>query len=151
MRGYWNDPQRTAEAIDAEGWLHTGDLGWLGQDGNLRLVGRSTEMYIRGGNNVYPIEVENCLGAHPDVAASALLGVPVEDRLGEIGVLFVVARAGSEPTLAELQAFVRTHLAAYKVPDRLVLLDELPLTSIGKVDKVALQPRAQEEAASWTR
>ena len=151
MRGYWNDPEHTAEAIDSDGWLHTGDLGWFGDDGNLRLVGRSTEMYIRGGNNVYPIEIENCLGAHPDVGASAVLGVPVEDRLGEIGVLFVVPRAGADPTLAELQTFVRSQLAAYKTPDRLVLVTELPLTSIGKVDKLALQTRALQEAASWTR
>ena len=151
MRGYWNDAVRTAEAIDGDGWLRTGDLGWLGDDGNLRLAGRSTEMYIRGGNNVYPIEIENCLGAHPDVVASAVLGVPVDHRLGEIGVLFVVPRPEVEPTLGELQAFVRASLAAYKAPDRLVIVDQLPVTSIGKVDKLALQPRALQEAASWTR
>ena len=149
MRGYWNDPQRTAEAIDDHGWLHTGDLGWLGDDGNLRLVGRSTEMYIRGGNNVYPIEVENCLGAFDDIAATALLGVPVEHRLGEIGVLFVVARPGRDVGLAAVRAFVGGHLATYKMPDALVLVTELPLTSIGKVDKLALRPRALEEAAGW--
>ena len=151
MRGYWNDPVRTAEAIDAEGWLRTGDLGWTGDDGNLRLAGRTTEMYIRGGNNVYPIEVENCVSAHPDVLAAAVIGVPVDDRLGEIGVLFVVCTPHTEPTLGELQDFVRTSLAAYKVPDVLVTLDALPLTSIGKVDKLTLQPRALEEATSWTR
>jgi acyl-CoA synthetase (AMP-forming)/AMP-acid ligase II len=150
MRGYWRDADRTAEAIDGDGWLHTGDLGWLGDDGNLRLVGRSTEMYIRGGNNVYPIEVENCLGAFEGVVATAVLGVPVEHRLGEIGVLFAVPQRGREIELGEVRTFVAERLAAYKVPDRLVLVAELPLTSIGKVDKLALQPRALEEAARWT-
>lgn len=151
MRGYWRDPDRTAEVIDAEGWLHTGDLGWLGDDGNLRLAGRSTEMYIRGGYNVYPIEVENCLGAHPGVAAAAVVGAPVADRLGEIGVLFAVPVPGCHLDLGELRAFVKERLADYKAPDVLVTVESLPLTSIGKVDKKALAPIAQEEAARWTR
>jgi acyl-CoA synthetase (AMP-forming)/AMP-acid ligase II len=151
MRGYWHDQERTAEAIDADGWLHTGDLGWIGDDGNLRLAGRSTEMYIRGGNNVYPIEVENCLGNLSTVTATAVLGAPVDDRLGEIGVLFAVPRAGAVVTLVDVQAFVRQSLAGYKAPDCLVLMPELPLTSIGKIDKLALQQRAHEEAIAWTR
>jgi acyl-CoA synthetase (AMP-forming)/AMP-acid ligase II len=150
MRGYWNDPERTSDAIDSDGWLHTGDLGWMGVDGNLRLVGRSTEMYIRGGNNVYPIEIENCLGAYRKLAASAVVGVPVKGRLGEIGVLFAVPRGDAELNLSDLRKFVKKHLAAYKIPDCLVVLPELPLTSIGKVDKLALLPRANEEAARWT-
>jgi acyl-CoA synthetase (AMP-forming)/AMP-acid ligase II len=151
FRGYWNDPRRTADSIDADGWLHTGDLGWVGDDGNLRLAGRNTEMYIRGGYNVYPIEVENCIGTHPDVAANAIVGANVEDRLGEIGVLFVVPRPGRELELADLRAWVKEQLADYKAPDALVIVDELPLTSIGKVDKKALQPTANDEAARWHR
>ena len=151
MRGYWRDPERTAEAIDAEGWLHTGDLARLGADGNLRLAGRRTEMYIRGGYNVYPIEVENCLGEHPGVVSSAVLGVPVNDRLGEIGVLFAVPHAPDEPSLAEIRVFVKERLADYKAPDALVCVAELPLTSLGKVDKKALQARALEEARRWSR
>lgn len=151
MRGYWNDPERTAEAIDDDGWLHTGDLGWLGDDGNLRLVGRRTEMYVRGGYNVYPIEIENCLGEHPDLAATAVLGAAVDDRLGEIGVLFAVARHDRNPQLGEIRTYVKERLADYKAPDCLVLVDELPLTSIGKVDKRALRARADEEARSWSR
>ena len=151
MRGYWKEPERTAEAIDAGGWLHTGDLGWIGDDGDLRLVGRSTEMYIRGGYNVYPIEVENALGAHPGIAAAAVVGAHVEDRLGEIGVLFAVPRADAHLDLADLRTFVKTSLADYKAPDALVVVDELPLTSIGKVDKKVLQPRADEEARAWRR
>ena len=151
MRGYWNEPERTAEAIDAEGWLHTGDLGWFGADGNLRLSGRRTEMYIRGGYNVYPIEVENCLGEHPSVVAAAVLGTEVADRLGEIGVLFAVVRPGHELSLAEVRTFVKERLADYKAPDALVVVPELPLTSLGKVDKKALVERAQQEAAQWSR
>jgi acyl-CoA synthetase (AMP-forming)/AMP-acid ligase II len=151
MRGYWNDPERTAEALDPDGWLQTGDLGWVGNDGNLRLAGRSTEMYIRGGYNVYPIEVENCLGAHDDVTATAVLGAGVDDRLGEIGVLFAVPRAGASLSLDDLRAFVKERLADYKAPDALVVVDELPVTSIGKVDKVALRRRADKEAARWSR
>ena len=150
MRGYWHDDARTAEAIDRDGWLHTGDLGWMGADGNLRLVGRSTEMYIRGGNNVYPIEIENCLGAYRKLAAAAVVGVPVRGRLGEIGVVFAVPRGSAEIKLSDVRSFVKKHLAPYKAPDCLVVLPELPLTSIGKIDKLALQSRAREEAARWT-
>ncbi len=151
MRGYWHEPQRTSEAIDSDGWLHTGDLGWVGTDGNLRLAGRRTEMYIRGGYNVYPIEIENCLGDHPGVGAAAVLGASVDDRLGEIGVLFAVPRVGHHLELAELRAFVKERLADYKAPDALVLVPQLPLTNLGKVDKKVLQASAQEEATRWSR
>ncbi len=151
MRGYWNDPPRTRDAIDNDGWLHTGDLAWFGRDGNLRLVGRSTEMYIRGGNNVYPMEIENCLGSYRKIAAAAVVGAPVEGRLGEIGVLFAMAAHGAKLDLVDIQSFVKRHLAGYKAPDRLVVVAELPLTSIGKIDKLALQPGALQEAAKWTR
>jgi acyl-CoA synthetase (AMP-forming)/AMP-acid ligase II len=151
MRGYWRDPERTAEAIDADGWLHTGDLGRVGKDGNLRLAGRATEMYVRGGYNVYPIEVEHCLGDHPAIAAAAVVGATVADPLGEIGVAVVVLRPGTVVTLDDVRAFVKERLADYKAPDALVAVGELPLTSIGKVDKLALQPLADEEASRWTR
>jgi len=151
MRGYWNDPERTAESIDDDGWLHTDDLGWVGVDGNLRLAGRRTEMYIRGGYNVYPIEVENCLGEHPDLHSVAVVGVATSDRLGELGVLFAVPRPGRRLDEQQIRTFVKERLADYKAPDRLVVVDELPLTSIGKIDKLALRPRARQEADSWTR
>jgi acyl-CoA synthetase (AMP-forming)/AMP-acid ligase II len=153
MRGYLNDPERTAEAIDADGWLHTGDLGWIGTDGNLRLVGRSTELYIRGGYNVYPAEVENALGAHPEVRAAAVVGASTDrSTLGELGVAFVVAADPDRPPTREsLRHHVSARLADYKAPDILVIVDELPLTTIGKIDKRALQPRADKEASTWTR
>src|SRR6185436_9424879 len=94
MCGYWRDPELTATVVDDDGWLHTGDLGFVGDDGNLRIVGRLKEMYIRGGYNVYPAEVEAALTEHPGVARVAVVGVPDPD-LGEIGVAFVVAEPGT--------------------------------------------------------
>jgi acyl-CoA synthetase (AMP-forming)/AMP-acid ligase II len=145
MRGYWRDPARTAEVIDADGWLHTGDLGVVGADGNLRIVGRLKEMYIRGGYNVYPAEVEAALSEHPSVARAAVVGVP-DPVLGEVGVAFVVPEPDSAPpTLDGLRAWCRDRLADYKAPDRLELVDDLPITSMLKVDKRALAARTTEE------
>jgi acyl-CoA synthetase (AMP-forming)/AMP-acid ligase II len=155
MRGYWRDPERTAQTIGPDGWLITGDLGWIGDDGNLRLVGRHHEMYIRGGYNVYPGEVENVLGGHPKVAGCAVLGAPaVDDQrgIGEIGVVFCVpADPSSPPTLAELRQHVRDRLADYKAPDVLVIVDTIPVTSLGKPDKLSLRARAEQEARTWRR
>jgi acyl-CoA synthetase (AMP-forming)/AMP-acid ligase II len=140
MRGYWHDPERTAEVLDADGWLTTGDLGFLDERGYLTLVGRRSEMYIRGGYNVYPAEVEKVLSVHADVAQAAVLGAP-DPVLGEIGVAFVVAAGEREPSLDELRSWCRRELADYKAPDRLVLIDALPVTSVGKIDKLALSAR----------
>lgn len=137
MRGYWHDAARTSEVLGADGWLTTGDLGFLDDRGYLTLVGRRSEMYIRGGYNVYPAEVERVLSEHPAVGQVAILGVP-DPVLGEIGVAFVVPAPGRPPALADLRAFSKAALADYKAPDRLVLVGALPLTSVGKVDKRAL-------------
>jgi acyl-CoA synthetase (AMP-forming)/AMP-acid ligase II len=146
FRGYWHDPDATGAAVDDDGWLHTGDLGYVGADGNLRIVGRLKEMYIRGGYNVYPAEVESALAEHPAVGRVAVVGVP-DPVLGEVGVAFVVP-AGTDPAPGRdaLRAWCRDRLADYKAPDRLVVVDDLPLTSMLKVDKRALAARAQEEA-----
>jgi len=141
MRGYWHDDARTAEVIDADGWLSTGDMGFLDDAGYLTLVGRKSEMYIRGGYNVYPSEVERVLASHPSIAEVAIVGAP--DRvLGEIGVAFVVPRADATPDIDGLRAHVVAALADYKAPDRLVVLGELPVTAMGKVDKSALSALA---------
>jgi acyl-CoA synthetase (AMP-forming)/AMP-acid ligase II len=154
MRGYIGnlaagetvDVGATAEVLDASGWITTGDLGWVGDDGNLRLVGRVTEMYIRGGYNVYPAEVEAVLGSHPGVAEVAVVGV-ADPVLGEIGAAVVVAVPGAPaPELAELRALCRPRLADYKAPDRLVIVDQLPLTAMAKVDKRALSDRLAAES-----
>ena len=150
MRGYWGDPDLTAAVLDADGWLTSTDLGRFDADGNLVLVGRSSDMYIRGGYNVHPLEVENVLAEHASVGQVAVVGVsaPV---IGEIGVAFVVpAEPGSPPSLDDLRAWVGDRLADYKAPDRLVVLDALPHTAMMKIDKVALE-RVAVETPDLTR
>ena len=142
MRGYWKQPEATAEVLDADGFYYTGDLGVLDADGYLKLVGRKKEMYIRGGYNVYPVEVEAVLGEHPRVAQAAVVGIP-DPVLGERGVAFLVPRdAASPPETDEIRAFVKQHIADYKAPDRVIVCSELPLTPGMKVDKAALVARA---------
>jgi acyl-CoA synthetase (AMP-forming)/AMP-acid ligase II len=137
MRGYWEDPERTAEVLDPDGWVSTGDLGRLGDDGNLRLVGRRTEMYVRGGYNVYPAEVEAVLGEHPAVDRAAVVGLPAP-VLGDVGWAFVVPAAGATVDADDIKAWCRSRLADYKAPDHVQVVDDLPLTSMLKVDKRAL-------------
>ena len=160
MRGYWGrGPGRgrpVAELLDApatrtvlapDGWLTTGDFGRLTPQGNLQLSGRAHERYVRGGYNVYPAEVEEALSSHPAVERAAVVGV-ADDVLGEVGVAVVVATAGTQPELAELRAHCARQLSDYKAPDALVLVDELPLTPMMKVDPVrlaALAARGAEE------
>lgn len=147
MAGYWRDPERTAEVIDADGFLHTGDLGSLDADSNLAIVGRLKDMYIRGGYNVYPAEVEAVLSSHSGVGHCAVVGAADRHRdLGEIGVAFVVvAPAQPAPDLGELRAWCRARLADYKAPDRLVVVAELPTTAMMKIDKRALAARLDED------
>jgi acyl-CoA synthetase (AMP-forming)/AMP-acid ligase II len=136
MAGYWRDPEGTRAAFTASGHVRTGDLGWIDDRGRLRLVGRSKEMYVRGGYNVYPVEVEAVLSTHPRVQHVAV--VPRPDRvMGEIGVAVVVAD-GEAPTLDELRAFAQDRLARYKLPEAVVPLDALPLTAGEKLDRRAL-------------
>lgn len=138
MQGYWRDPDRTADAI-RDGWLISSDLGRFDGDGNLILAGRTGEMYIRGGYNIYPLEVERVLSELDTVASIAVLGLPAP-TLGEIGVAFIVPLdAAAPPSLKDLRDKVKSELADYKAPDRLVLLDALPLTPMMKVDKSALK------------
>lgn len=135
MAGYWRDPERTRLALDDDGWLHTGDLGELDDRGLLRITGRADDMYIRGGYNVHPGEVEAVLLDHPAVGQVAV--VPRADEvLGQIGVAVVVpADAEAPPTLDELRAFGAERLATYKLPGALVLRDALPLTTMDKLDR----------------
>ena len=132
--GYWNRPEATAQAI-IDGWLHTGDLASRDTDGYYTIIGRSKEMYISGGENVYPAEVEGVVLAHPDVAEVAIVGVP-DEKWGEVGRAFIVPKPGL--TEDDLMAFLGERLARYKLPKSIVLLDELPKTAIGKIDKKLL-------------
>ena len=138
MSGYWRDDDATKAAFTADGFVRTGDLGRLDEKGRLHLAGRSKEMYVRGGYNVHPMEVEAVLASHPAVAAVAV--VPrTDDVMGEIGVACVVPRAaGAVPALAELRQFAGDRLAAYKLPEDLRVLDALPLTPMEKLDRRAL-------------
>jgi acyl-CoA synthetase (AMP-forming)/AMP-acid ligase II len=138
MRGYWRNPVLTAEVLRA-GWLRTGDIGTLDGNGYLSIVGRTGDMYIRGGYNVHPVEVERVLAAHPDVKEAVVVGrsAPV---IGEIGVAFVVPiDPRNPPTLQELRAWVSRQLADYKAPDDVVVVDALPLTAMLKPDRAALR------------
>lgn len=144
MRGYWNDPERTAEVLGDEGALTTSDLGRIDEAGHLVLAGRVDDMYIRGGYNVYPVEVEAVLAEHPEIAEVAVVGKSA-DVIGEIGVAFVVPRdRASILDLEALRSFVGERLADYKRPDQLELVDSLPLTAMSKVDKQALRRRLAE-------
>jgi acyl-CoA synthetase (AMP-forming)/AMP-acid ligase II len=135
MGGYLDDPAATAEAIDTDGWLHTGDLGTLDDAGRLRIVGRKKDMFIVGGFNAYPAEIEGFLLEHPAVAQAAVIGVP-DERLGQVGKAFVVIKAGHDGVTAdELIAWSRDRMAGFKVPRFVEFADELPLNATGKVMK----------------
>jgi HIP---CoA ligase len=131
MLGYLDDPAATADAIDADGWLHTGDIGRLDDRGYLTITDRLKDMYICGGFNVYPAEVEQALTRHPGVAEAAVIGVP-DGRLGEVGKAFVVLRSAARPTQGELIEFCRATLANYKVPRQIEFRTELPRNPAGK-------------------
>jgi acyl-CoA synthetase (AMP-forming)/AMP-acid ligase II len=141
MRGYLDDPGATAAAIDPDGWLHTGDLGTFDDEGRLRIVGRIKDMFIVGGFNAYPAEIENLLLRHPRVAQVAVIGIP-DARLGEVGMAFVVLRPGPGIDPDEIIAWARNEMANYKVPRAVEFIDALPLNATGKVVKDELRARA---------
>jgi len=137
MAGYLDDPAETAKALSPDGWLKTGDLGTLDEAGRLRIVGRVKDMFIVGGFNAYPAEIENALLRHPGIRQAAVIGIP-DDRLGEVGMAFVV---GDELSADEIMEWSRRQMANYKVPRVVEVVDELPLNATGKVVKDALRER----------
>jgi acyl-CoA synthetase (AMP-forming)/AMP-acid ligase II len=141
MKGYLDDPQATAEAIDPDGWLHTGDVGVFDGRGNLAITDRKKDMFIVGGFNAYPAEIEGIMLQHPAVAQVAVVGIP-DERLGEVGAAFVVPRTGDTVDPDALIAWCREHMANYKAPRRVALVAELPLNASGKVLKYELRARA---------
>jgi fatty-acyl-CoA synthase len=143
LLGYWNNPEATTAAIDADGWFHTGDVGYLDADGFLFIADRVKDMVITGGENVYPAEVESVLFAHPSIAEVAVIGLP-DERWGE-AVVAVVVPSGETPTLADLREFGGASLARYKLPTRLHLIDALPRNPAGKVLKFELRDRFLDE------
>lgn len=147
MMYYWDDPERTAETIDADGWLHTGDLGTMDADGYCRIVGRIKEMVIRGGENIYPAEVEQFLHTHPDIESAQVVGVP-DDRYGEELCVYVQLRDGAEVSEEDLREFCRGQIAHFKIPRYVRFTDDFPLTTSGKVKKFELADRFVAEGAS---
>ncbi len=138
MAGYWRDAEATKAAFTPDGHVRTGDLGWLDDRGRLRLVGRSKEMYVRGGYNVYPVEVEGVLSQHAGLAAVAIVPRP-DAVMGEIGVAVVVPRDGEPvPSLSDLRTYAESQLAGYKLPEAVHVVDALPLTAGEKIDRRAL-------------
>ncbi|MDO9456268.1 AMP-binding protein [Nocardioides sp.] len=145
MLGYWDDAEKTAEAIDADGWMHTGDLAEMREDGYCNIVGRIKDMVIRGGENIYPREIEEFLYAHPDVEDVQVVGVP-DAKYGEELCAWVRMRAGADPLDADaVRAFCAGWLAHYKIPRYVMVVDEFPMTVTGKVRKIAMREESAEK------
>jgi fatty-acyl-CoA synthase len=144
MRGYWNDPERTAESIDGAGWMHSGDLATLDDDGYVRIVGRIKDMVIRGGENIYPREVEEFLYTHPEIADVQVIGVP-DERYGEELMAWVVVRPDGALTDEALREFCKGQIAHFKIPRYVKFVDAFPMTVTGKVQKFKMRESAIEE------
>ncbi|WP_342780201.1 AMP-binding protein [Aeromicrobium ginsengisoli] len=144
MLGYWDQPEKTAEAIDADGWMRTGDLGVMDADGYVTITGRIKDMVIRGGENIYPREIEEFLMTHPDVLDAQVIGVP-DDKYGEELMAWLRLRDGAAPVDAPaLREFCTGKLAHYKIPRYVHIVDEFPMTVTGKVRKVEMRKAAIE-------
>jgi fatty-acyl-CoA synthase len=144
MRGYWNDPGRTDEAIDSRQWMHTGDLATMDENGYVRVVGRIKDMVIRGGENIYPREIEEFLYTHPSVADVQVIGVPNE-RYGEELMAWIVPRPGTSLSEEAVREFCQGKIAHYKVPRYMKFVSEFPMTVTGKVQKFKMREAAIEE------
>jgi fatty-acyl-CoA synthase len=144
MRGYWNDPERTAESIDPAGWMHSGDLATIDDEGYVRIVGRIKDMVIRGGENIYPREIEEFLYTHPQIADVQVIGVP-DERYGEELMAWVIPRAGAALTEDHVKDFCRGRIAHFKIPRYVKFVDGFPMTVTGKVQKFKMRETAIEE------
>lgn len=144
MHGYWDDPARTVEAIDKEGWMHTGDLATLDDEGFCNIVGRIKDMVIRGGENVYPREIEEFLYSHPEIADVQVVGVP-DHKYGEELCAWIIPREGSEITEDDVRAFCRDQIAHYKIPRYIRFVDAFPMTVTGKIQKFLIRQHMKEE------
>jgi fatty-acyl-CoA synthase len=147
MTGYFDNPESTAAALDADGWLHTGDLATMDERGYCRIQGRLKDMIIRGGENIYPREIEELLFAHPAVADAAVVGIP-DEKWGEVVAAFIRPKAGAQPTVEELFVYCRAHLAPYKTPRHWRFVDAFPQTPSGKVQKFVLREHFLRESTA---
>jgi fatty-acyl-CoA synthase len=144
MLGYWENADSTAKAIDAAGWMHTGDLATMDAEGYVKIVGRIKDMIIRGGENIYPREIEEYLHTHPGVVEASVIGVPSE-RYGEEVMAWVKVRPGTAPTAEELTAFCTGRIATYKIPRFWKFVEDFPMTVTGKVQKFRMREMAVAE------
>ena len=143
MLGYWNDPERTSEAIDADAWMHTSDLATMDGEGYVNIVGRIKDMIIRGGENVYPREIEEYLYTHPDIVDAQVIGVP-DEKYGEQVMAWIQVKPGSNLTEEDVKEFCRSHIAHFKVPAHVAFVDDYPMTVTGKIQKFKLREMAIE-------
>jgi fatty-acyl-CoA synthase len=146
MLGYWNDPERTAEAIDAAGWMHTGDMATIDDEGYCNIVGRIKDMIIRGGENIYPREVEEYLFRHPKVQDVQVVGLP-DKKYGEELCAWIVLREGQKATEADIRSFCDGQIAHYKIPKYIRFVEAFPMTVTGKVQKYLIRQKMKEELA----
>ena len=144
MNGYWDEPERTAETVDKDGWLHSGDLGVMDEEGYVQVVGRLKDMIIRGGENIYPREIEEFLFTHPDILDAKVVGVP-DEKFGEEVCVWVQPREGARITEEEIRAFCKERIAYFKVPRYIRLVDEFPMTVTGKVQKFRMREIMEQE------
>jgi fatty-acyl-CoA synthase len=144
MKGYDDEPEATARAIDAEGWLHTGDVGLMREDGYIHLTGRAKDMIIRGGENVYPREVEEFLYAHPKVAEVQVVGIP-DERLGEVVVAWIRLKAEETSTEEEIRKSCEGKIAYFKIPQYVRFVEQFPMTVTGKIQKFRIREIETEE------
>jgi len=149
MQGYWNDAERTAEAIDEDGWMHTGDLAVMAEDGYVNIVGRSKDMVIRGGENVYPREIEEFIYTHPDVEDVQVIGVP-DERYGEELMAWIRLRPGATVEPEDIREFCKGRIAHFKIPRYVRFVDAYPMTVTGKVQKFKMREQAMEELGLTT-
>jgi fatty-acyl-CoA synthase len=144
MQGYWNDPGQTAATVDKEGWLHSGDLGVMDEDGYVQVVGRIKDMIIRGGENIYPKEIEEFLYTHPGIQDAQVIGVP-DEKYGEEVCAWIKPKEGVELSIDEIREFCRKRIAYFKVPRYIRLVDEFPMTVTGKIQKFKMREHMQQE------
>ncbi|MBO0783180.1 MAG: AMP-binding protein, partial [Ktedonobacteraceae bacterium] len=144
MLGYWNNPEATANAIDTARWMHTGDLATMDQDGYLNIVGRIKDMIIRGGENIYPREIEEFLYTHPKIRDVQVIGVP-DARYGEVVMAWVQLQPGQQSTPEEIQEFCKGQIAHYKIPRYIKFVDTFPMTVTGKIQKFLMRQQSIEE------
>jgi acyl-CoA synthetase (AMP-forming)/AMP-acid ligase II len=150
MLGYYRAPEMTAEVVDEDGWYHTGDLAMMDEDGYLRVVGRKKDMIIRGGQNIYPAEIENYLTFHPRIREAAVVGVP--SALGGESVwAFVILEEGSTMTPREVKSYCREALEPYKIPGEVRFVADFPRAQTGKPQKFKLRAKALEETKGWNQ